>query len=161
MAINWLREPFAEKEDFNNDKVDAGEVGAGHSVTALYEIVPVGAGLPQQTADANPFVKNEAGNAVFSPEATDERLCRLRLRYKQPDGDTSRLIEKDVIGTITESTDQWPQVMAGFGMLLRDSVYRGDLNWDGLITLAKQQRGSDENGDRAEAIRLMEIARDL
>lgn len=148
--------------DFNNDKVDAGEIGAGKTVTALYEITPVGKATLidphryQTTAAAKP--------------ATDlgKELAFLRLRYKQPGKDTSILMQEPIpVSSAKDSLDQtspdfrFAASVAGFGMSLRDSHYLGSYNLDKLIELAKSGLGSDDEGYRNEFVRLMKTAREL
>ncbi|MFW5844841.1 MAG: vWA domain-containing protein [Planctomycetota bacterium] len=153
-----------QQEDFNDDSVDAGEVGAGHQVTALYEIIPVGSDLPRTVADPNPFVEERVAPSTLA-DAHPEVIARLRLRYKPADGTRSILIEEDATDALLQEDEgdatTWAACMAGFGMLLRGSGYAGDLDWTGLIEQARSLRGRDPSGHRAEAIRLMEIARDL
>jgi Ca-activated chloride channel homolog len=143
-------------EDFNDDKKDAGELGAAHSVTALYEIVPAGVDLPQPAIDP---LKYQTQPAVKADAATNE-LLTVKLRYKQPDGDTSRLIARTL--------DHRPQAMSvnvGFasavaeiGMLLRGSPHQPRADFDSAIARARQFRGSDDEGYRMEFIKLAEVA---
>ncbi len=156
------------KQDFNDDTKDAGEIGAGHAVTALYEIVPAGVEVSGSYSDPNPFVKQPAKPVDVETEpavaATDSRaLLRLRLRYKAPDGDRSTLMEQDLFdgdGAITEAdTDfQWATAVAGFGMLLRDSPYKGNCSWELIEEIAGAARGADPRGYRAECLQLMRLA---
>ena len=148
--------------DFNDDTKDAGEIGAGHAVTALYEIVPAGRDLPGPRVDPNPFVEKE----VASPPGDEKALFRLRLRYKQPEGDKSTLMEQDVFDgsrKIDQSDDdfQWAAAVAGFGMLLRDSPHRGLLTWEAVAEIAGAAGGPRADEYRAEFLRLVEKARAL
>ncbi|GAM98483.1 von Willebrand factor type A domain protein [alpha proteobacterium U9-1i] len=142
------------REDFNNDAVDAGEIGAGHAVTAIYEIVPVGGRTfndplrYQQSADRTPSTASE--------------LAFLRIRYKLPGQDTSRLIERPItqadavtnIGQANESA-RWATAVAGYGQLLRgDAFLSQTYGWDDVISLAQGARGRDEFGWRAEFVQL-------
>lgn len=149
-------------EDFNDDKKDAGEIGAGHTVTALYEIIPVGA------ADAGSWIKqidvlkyqNLAEESVNSD--SDEWLT-LKLRYKNPDGNNSHLIEIPVKGKVkifeSASMDfKFVASVAGFGMLLRNSEYKGLLTYPEVQKMAKDSRGDDEDGYKAEMARLIQTA---
>ena len=154
-----------QKEDFNDDTVDAGEVGAGHQVTALYELVPHGVPLPRPAADPNPFVAAEHPPSEAA-DPDDPRLLRLRLRYKPAEGDESILVERDVsaetvVDAGANANTRWAATIASFGMLLRESGYAGDADWDRLIADARALIGPDPHGHRAEAVRLMELARDL
>jgi Ca-activated chloride channel family protein len=153
--------------DFNDDTKDAGEVGAGHSVTVLYEIVPVGPNLagvdPLRYAEKNA----DAAGAVakLKPIHTDE-LLNLKLRYKQPDGDKSRLIEQAVKDGDREfaqagSDFKFAAAVAGYGMLLRDSPHKGDLTWEKVLRLAEQGLGDDKEGYRAEFVDLARTAQKL
>jgi len=145
------------REDFNNDAVDAGEIGAGHAVTAIYEITPVGGPTftePLRYQDRAP-----------APSTASE-LAFLRIRYKLPGEDTSRLIERPItnadavadIARAPEST-RWAAAVAGYGQLLRGDTYlsRG-FGYDDVINLAQTARGTDEFGWRAEFIQLARAA---
>ncbi len=152
--------------DFNDDTKDAGEVGAGHSVTVLYEIVPVGPDLagvdPLRYA---PVKTGTLADAKAKAVHTDE-LFDLKLRYKLPDGDTSRLVEQPVKGgdlaSRAASTDlKFAAAVAGYGMLLRDSPHKGDLTWEKVLRLAEQGLGEDKEGYRAEFIDLVRQAQKL
>ncbi len=142
------------KQDFNDDTKDAGEIGAGHCVTALYEIVPAGSEVPGPPAvDRNPFVA-EAKVAV-----DEGALFQLRLRYKQPDGDTSELLEqtvRDGAGTFDGATGdfRWAAAVAAFGMKLRGTAGMG---LDAVLEIAKSAAGDDKY--RREFLDLVEAAR--
>ncbi len=149
-------------EDFSDDTKDAGELGAGHSVTALYEIVPVGVEVPTGTVDPLKYqdraVRPETGS---SPE-----LLTVKLRYKRPDGDTSRLLETTLadrgaaLGATSESF-RFAAAVAEFGLLLRDSQHKGRASFENARMLAQSARGTDEHGYRAEFVRLLETAEAL
>ncbi len=150
------------REDFNNDRVDAGEIGAGHSVTAIYEVTPVGS--PAVLHDALRY----AASAAAPPGAgADSRrsgeFAFLRLRYKAPGEDTSRLIEVPIDRNIGDgSADQrFAAAIAGFGQLLRDGVYTGGWTWADAIALAEANTGGDRYGYRREAVTLMRLAESL
>jgi Ca-activated chloride channel family protein len=149
-------------EDFNDDKKDAGEMGAGHTVTALYEIIP--AGSDEQTGKVDPLKYQQNGKVVApDPEA---ELLTVKLRYKKPGGDTSILYEIPVKGEIpdfekTSDNFRFSAAVAGFGMLLRDSEYKGSLRMEELISWAKGSKGVDEEGYRSEFINLIKTAADL
>jgi Ca-activated chloride channel family protein len=145
------------REDFNNDQVDAGEIGAGHAVTAIYEITPVGG--PTFT---EPLRYQQRGAAP----STASEYAFLRIRYKLPGQDTSRLIERpitnaDVVADIARASEstRWAAAVAGYGQLLRGDPYlRQGYGWDDVIRLAQSARGRDEFGWRAEFIQLARTA---
>ena len=153
-------------EDFNDDTKDAGEMGAGHTVTALYEIVPAGSdetGLPG--VDPLRYQSGSDGREMVYPlKDTPRELCNIKLRYKDPDALTSRMFSKTVgtdIKKAGETTDRYrfSAAVAAFGMILRDSKYRGTATFSDVITLASGARGSDPDGYRAEFIRLVQSTR--
>ncbi|MEO5722538.1 MAG: VWA domain-containing protein [Chthoniobacterales bacterium] len=158
------------KEDFNNDKVDAGEIGAGHTVTALYEIVPRGAGSdPAASVPPVDPLKYSPPNpmAVASsfPNSSPE-LMTVKLRYKEPDGDQSALLERSLAdyGAAFENASsdfRFAAAVAAFGMVLRDSPYRGNATLAGVIDRAQGARGRDEAGYRAGFIALARRAQAL
>jgi Ca-activated chloride channel homolog len=144
------------KEDFNNDKKDAGDIGAGHSVTALYEIVPPSEMHDLPSVDA---LKYQAPPRHDAGSASNE-LMTVKLRYKPPDGDTSRLITvpvNDRTGEISQNAG-FAAAVAEFGMLLRQSEFKGTATWEDARTLARRYRGDDPDGYRAEFIRLVDLA---
>lgn len=148
------------KEDFNDDTKDAGDIGAGHAVTAFYELVPAGQEVPAGKVDPNPFVVENKPSDL----ANTGTLLLLRLRYKQPDGDTSTLLEQSVMnrdgGFDDASPDfQWASAVAAFGMLLRDSEHRGQVTWDTVLEIARTHAGADSV--RQEFLGLVEKARQL
>jgi Ca-activated chloride channel family protein len=147
-----------KREDFNDDRVDAGDIGAGHTVTALYEVVPAGAAMPVAGGgDANPFLATPAASGDAST------LLRLRLRWKDPEAAESRLLEHDVPATPSEMDADFrtAAAAAGFGMLLRHSPWRGACTWDLVARLAESGRGADATGQRAEFAKLIAGARYL
>jgi Ca-activated chloride channel family protein len=142
------------REDFNNDAVDAGEIGAGTQVTAIYEV----------TAPGSDALLNDPlryGTAAAN-EAAAAELGFLRLRWKAPGEDASTLIETPITGT-ESATDEtrFAAAIAGFGQLLQGSVYLNDWGWDEAIALAVSARGEDAFGYRAEAVNLMRLAQSL
>lgn len=148
------------EEDFNNDKVDAGEIGAGKTVTAIYELTPVG------KATAIDPHRYEATKAVTT-ESKNE-LGFLRIRYKKPGEDKSILLQEPLLASNSKtSIDQttadfrFAASVAGFGLSLRDSKYLGDYDTNKLIGLAKSGFGEDEGGYRAEFVRLVQVAKEL
>ncbi|MEQ8628991.1 von Willebrand factor type A domain-containing protein [Ekhidna sp.] len=143
-------------EDFNDDKKDAGELGSGHTVTALYEIIPVGV-ESDFVKDIDPLKYQSKDQKVTG--STDE-LLTVKFRYKEPDGTKSKLITQVVENEIQKSSDNldWSMAVAGFGMLLRDSEYKNDLSYDDVISLTKSSKGKDAFGYRAEFIELVDLA---
>lgn len=144
-------------EDFNNDKKDAGELGSGHTVTALYEIIPVGV-ESQFTKDIDPLKYQTKSNPIVMDS---EELLTVKFRYKEPDGSKSKLITEVVQNEIRRSSDNldWSLAVAGFGMLLRNSEYKGDLTYASVLSLAKSAKGEDEFGYRSEFIDLVDLAK--
>ena len=150
-----------EREDFNNDKVDAGEIGAGHTVTALYEISLV-AGKSRYIDPLRYAPRSDA-----SDQRKDE-LALLRLRYKQPGSDTSDLIEQPVstanIKNSLSDTSQrfrFSAAVAGFGQLLRGGKFTAGYRYDDVLELARAARGADDFGYRGEFIGLVNLASTL
>ena len=142
------------REDFNNDKVDAGEIGAGHTVTALYEVTPVGS----DAALTDPL---RFGTVAEGGNTSD--LAFLRLRYKEPGAAQSKLLEEVVpVGTGRAGSEaSFGAAIAGFGQLLRGNTALGDWGYPEAIALANANKGDDEFGYRAEAVRLMRLAQSL
>ncbi len=147
-------------EDFNDDTKDAGELGAGHTVTALYEVVPAGMHVPRAEVDE---LRYQAQEDVSPPSAFDDELMYVKVRYKEPDAPESRLLEQAVADRPrSPSTDfRFAAAVAGFGMLLRESEHSGDFSLDDVVTLAERGKGKDPRGYRGEFIRLVEATRDL
>lgn len=157
------------KEDFNDDTKDAGEIGAGHSVVALYEVVPAnlppGAG-PRPAVDSLKYQTPAIAPVQLADAAKSGELMTVKLRYKEPDGSTSRLIEvpaKDEGKTLTASSEEYKfsAAVAGFGLLLRDSAYKGTLSWETVRKLALDGKGADKLGYRGEFLQLIDKARGL
>jgi Ca-activated chloride channel family protein len=151
------------KEDFNDDQKDAGEIGAGHTVTALYEIVPAGKEAPvAASVDELKYGPHLAGEGEVSPE-----LLTVKVRYKQPDANVSTKLEfplTDTGATWEKSTRdfRWAAAVAGFGMLLRESPHKGSLSWALVDELATEGRTEKSvNPERAQFVRLIEKARAL
>jgi Ca-activated chloride channel family protein len=154
-------------EDFNDDKKDAGEIGAGHSVTALYEIIPVQA---KQAADtvAPPAVDDlkYQKDRKLTEAAESGELLTLKLRYKKPDEDQSTLMTMPLEGAgerfSAASRDfQFAAAVAAFGLILRDSQFQGELTLDGVQEIAESAKGEDRHGYRAEFLQMVEAARQL
>ncbi len=150
------------KEDFNDDSKDAGEIGAGHTVTALYEIVPSGKGI--QIPGVDPLRYQAAIQTTQLAESGE--LLTLKLRYKQPDGQTSQLLEFPVrdSGKAYNQASQdfkFAAAVASFGMLLRDSPYKGNTTMSSVLELAEEGKGSDPHGYRGQFLELVNKARAL
>jgi Ca-activated chloride channel family protein len=147
------------KEDFKDDRKDAGELGSGHSVTALYEVVPTGARSVATSDDSLTYQETS-----LRPGARhSQELLTVRLRYKDPKGSASKLLEtavNDRTGAASEDL-RFASAVAEFAMLLRDSENKGQANWEQVLTLARGARGDDDQGYRGEFIGLVETARSL
>jgi Ca-activated chloride channel family protein len=150
-------------EDFNDDTKDAGEMGAGHTVTALYEIIPAGSdetGLP--IVDPLRYQNGRAEKEVRYPlNDAPRELCNIKLRYKQPDGLTSKMFSKTVgndIKNAGETTDRFrfSAAVASFGMILRNSSFKGTATITDVIALASNAKGTDPDGYRSEFVRLVQ-----
>jgi Ca-activated chloride channel family protein len=146
------------REDFNNDKVDAGDIGAGHTVTAIYEITPVGSG-----AELNDPLRYGTDTPAAAVLPADE-IGFLKMRYKAPEGDVSKLIETPITKALAvpsldqASTDsRWAAAVAAFGQKLKGSNY-GDMSYAEIKALAQGARGTDENGYRAEFMQMLNSA---
>ncbi len=149
-------------EDFHDDAKDAGELGAGHSVTALYEVVPVGA--PTPVRGTGPLRYQEVGPRRGTRGSGE--LMTVKLRYKEPDGETSRLIERPVMDrglALARATDdfRFAAAVAEWGLLLRQSRFRGEASWAGVLERARGALGHDEHGYRREFVRMVEESRRL
>jgi len=142
------------REDFNNDTVDAGDIGAGHRVTALYEVTPVGS--PALRSDPLRY------QAEATTSGSDE-LGFLKLRYKVPGQAKSNLISQTITTDTTPPSEDamFAAAIAGFGQLLGHGKYMGTWGFDAAIALAGDNRGRDEFGYRAEAVTLMRLAASL
>ena len=142
------------REDFNNDKVDAGEIGAGHNVTAIYEVTPVG-------SDA---ILNDALRYQTATETNGTgELGFLKLRYKLPGEDVSKLLTTPITPEMGTATDdiRFSVAIAGYGQLLTGGKYLQDWGFNELIDLANETKGKDAYGYRSEAIKLMRLAQSL
>lgn len=152
------------KEDFNDDRKDAGEIGAGHSVTALYELIPVGAPAAENLPQVDSLKYQEV--AKVSNAARYGELMTVKLRYKLPSDSQSKLLEHVVIdsGAAFAHSDhefQFAAAVAGFGMLLRKSDHHGDWNYDQVLQVAQSSVGADPHGFRDEFLDLVFRARSL
>ena len=149
------------REDFGNDRVDAGEIGSGHTVTAVYEVIPAGSGAERVA----PLRYGRESGAGTAGELEDE-LAFVKIRYKLPDAETSTLITRAVTpADILETVDASPRearfaaAVAAFGQLLRGGRYTGDYGYGDVIALARRARGDDPFGYRSEFIALVRLAR--
>lgn len=157
------------KEDFNDDTKDAGEIGAGHSVVALYEVVPATLPAGAESRPAVDSLKYQAPAvppAQLAEAAKNGEVMTVKLRYKEPDSSLSKLIEtpvKDEGKTLTASSEEYKfsAAVAGFGLLLRDSSYKGTLSWETVRRLAMDGKGADKLGYRGEFLQLIDKARGL
>ena len=147
-------------QDFNDDKKDAGELGSGHTVTALYEIIPANSSEPAPSVDAPRYQMgdNTKGAAYASGE-----MLHVKVRYKAPDGDQSRLIDAVLADTPGQASDnfRWAAAVAEFAALLKGSQYAGQSSYDQVLDLAKASIGEDPEGYRAEFIGLVKRAKAL
>lgn len=151
-----------EDEDFNNDAKDAGEMGAGHTVTAFYEIVPVGI-KPNYAGRVDKLKYQKTKEAVASINNSKE-LLTIKLRYKASDGEVSKKLELPLLDGKSDhvSSDfRFASAVAMFGQLLRDSEYKGSASYEKVIGLAKQGLDNDERGYRREFIRIVESVKGL
>jgi Ca-activated chloride channel family protein len=149
-----------KREDFNNDKVDAGEVGAGHTVTAIYELTLKG---QRGSVDALRYGSERASGTTKSGE-----LAFLRLRYKAPDGDVSKLIEwplqrQDAKASFDAASTEFrfATAVAAFGQQLRGGKHTGEMTYDDIAKIAAEARGADAYGYRGEFLRLVHLAQTL
>ncbi len=145
-------------QDFNDDRKDAGEIGAGHRVTALYEIVPTGVNDVKIPAiDPLKYQKVDPKVAISPSPSGSNELMQVKLRYKAPDGDTSKLITQPILDQVTDADadTQFAASVALFGMILRDSQYKGQAGIPDVLRLAQAGQGDDRNGYRSEFIRIV------
>ncbi|MBS1577365.1 MAG: von Willebrand factor type A domain-containing protein [Bacteroidetes bacterium] len=152
------------KEDFNNDKNDAGDMGSGHTVTALYEVIPVG--VESNLLESVDPLKYQSPKKEIANASHNGEIMNIKLRYKQPDADVSRLLEHPVFdnqAAIAKTSDnfRFAAAVAQFGMLLRNSEFKSNSSFSNVLKLAKNAKGNDEEGYRSEFIRLVESAQSL
>ncbi|MBC7401486.1 MAG: von Willebrand factor type A domain-containing protein [Mucilaginibacter sp.] len=152
------------KEDFNNDTKLGGDMGVGHTVTALYEIIPVGVN-DNFTGSVDPL-KYQQPNHLEEKVYNGTELMTIKFRYKQPDGDKSKMEsvvvkDKSLSEGNTSNDFRFAAAVAEYGMLLRDSQFKQESKIEQVITMAKKAKGDDDNGYRAEFIRLAESTRDM
>ncbi len=145
-----------KNEDFNNDKKDAGDLGSGHTVTALYEIIPVGVESEFFKVDDLKYQ-----HTTIDPKAQNSKeLMTIKFRYKKPDEDVSKLIvhpliDSNIILSKTSDNFRWSASVAAFGMLLRDSEYIKNFNYDAVVQMAQNSKGEDKEGYRIEFINMV------
>ena len=149
------------REDFGNDRVDAGEIGAGHSVTAIYEVDL--AGSRGERLGAGRYQRERGGKGGLANE-----LAMVRVRYRLPDSATSALVEAPVlksamIGDIAQTSERYrfAAAVAGFGQLLRGGKYTGTFGYNDVLALARGARGDDAYGYRGEFLQLVNLAASL
>jgi Ca-activated chloride channel family protein len=144
-------------EDFNDDAKDGGELGAGHAVTAIYEIVPAG----RSTGGSVDQLRYQSRDAARGDRSGE--LLTVKLRYQPPAGGASRLVSRTVRTDERGAPESlgFAAAVAEFGMLLRNSEHKGAATWDQVLTLARAGMGRDPGGYRAEFVRLVEVARGM
>jgi Ca-activated chloride channel homolog len=154
VPIGPVENRMLQKEDFNNDTKDAGEMGAGHSVTALYEIVSAGVAMDLPSVDPLTYQRTPA------VRRNADELMTVKIRYKDPDGDASQLMTTAVKNRIGELTPRvgFASAVAEYGMLLRSSTHKGGATWQHAADLARSYLGDDPDGYRAEFVRLIQLA---
>ncbi len=150
-------------EDFNDDKKDAGEIGAGHTVTALYEVVPATAEIDVPAVDP---LKYQAPGRPRNDQGIRDELLTLKVRYKEPDADTSKRLEIPFVDQGRRFAEAGPDLqfaaaVASFGMLLRDSKHKGTATYDAVLEIATAANGSDVHGYRAELLQMVRRAKTL
>ncbi len=151
------------REDFNNDKVDAGDIGSGHTVTAIYEITPTSADAP--SVDALRYSNNKP-TPPSSSRGSENEYGFLKIRYKLPNESKSKLIETPIRVAQSKLNEnnkvsqdiQFSIAVAGFAQYLKGGKYISDTDLEGILKLARQNKGSDDYGYRSEFIRLVEMA---
>ncbi len=150
-------------QDFEDDSKDAGEVGAGHAVTVLYEIVPAG---EKSEAPVTGLKYQRPARPVKTLADASGELLTVKLRYKQPSGDQSRMLEWPFLDngqrlSQASADTQFVAAVASFGMLLQDSSQAGSTTFNSVISLAEQGKGPDKDGSRAEFVNLVKKAKQL
>jgi Ca-activated chloride channel family protein len=152
------------KEDFNDDKKDAGELGSGHTVTALYEVIPVG--VKDTFLKRTDDLKYQRNNTGLSKASGNGEIMNIKLRYKQPGADVSKLIEHPVFDTqlamvATSNNFRFASAIAEFGMLLRNSEFKSNSSFTSVVKLAVNATGEDKEGYRKEFIKLVSKAQSI
>jgi Ca-activated chloride channel homolog len=152
-------------EDFNDDRKDAGEMGSGHSVTALYELVP--SGSDQEISSVDPLKYQRLERISMSDESSfNNEYLTIKIRYKKPDGITSMLMEKPVRNYVSDFEDasenlRFAVAVSEFGMILRNSEFKGSSSLNEAARLGKSARGVDDDGYRSEFVRLIDAVKGL
>ncbi len=150
-----------KREDFNNDKVDAGDVGAGHTVTAIYEITPVGSSAV--SVDPPRYTRN-GDKAPRAAGGHRDEYGFLKIRYKLPTDDVSRLITRPIplqtrnLSAVVQREVKFSTAVAGFAQILKGGTYTGELTFEDVIESAQNAKGEDRNGYRAEFVELVRKA---
>jgi Ca-activated chloride channel family protein len=152
-------------QDFNDDKKDAGEIGAGHSVTALYELVPPGKETDAPAVDELKYAKPAEKSASAATTGSNESLT-VKLRFKAPEGDVGKKMERGIVDLGQDyagaSQDfKFAAALASFGMLLRDSPWKGNSSYESVLELGEASRGTDDSGYRKEFLELVRKAQAL
>ena len=151
-----------KNEDFNNDKIDAGELGSGHTVTALYEIVPVGSKSNALTAiDDLKYQKVKRTSVSKLDTNFSGELLTVKFRYKKPDEDNSILLVQTVEDSDNSDNSvnfNFSAAVASYGLILRNSEYKGTSSFQEVLNLASKNIGDDKNGHRKEFIKLVKTA---
>ncbi len=158
-----------DPEDFDDDRKDAGDLGAGHSVVAFYEVIPHGADtdVTVRTADSLRYRRPAPAETGADPgDAFDDELAFLKVRYKAPDGERSELLSlpiREEGGSADPASRAFAfgSAVVEFGLVLRDSPFRGDADLERALERAREARGPDREGYRAEFVRLVDLAREL
>ncbi|MGK7945552.1 MAG: von Willebrand factor type A domain-containing protein [Microcystaceae cyanobacterium] len=151
-------------QDFNDDQKDAGELGAGHSVTALYEVIPVG--VKSEFSEPNIDSLRYQDEQMEVKDSFNDELMLVKLRYKLPKGTESQLISQPILASDINLNNasnnlKFAAAVAEFGMLLRGSDYAGDSNFNQVLELAQSSQGEDKQGYRRDFIKLVELSQPL
>lgn len=150
-----------DNQDFRDDKKDAGEIGAGHTVTAFYEIIPPGASADKDHSRPSEFTKPQLAEVANSKST----MLTVNLRYKLPNADESiefqHRLETESLSNQPSEDFQFASAVIGYGMLLRQSKFRGHTNWDWVIKTSKANAGEDRLGQRDQFVQLVKTARRL
>jgi Ca-activated chloride channel family protein len=153
------------KEDFNDDTKDAGELGAGHTVTALYELIPVGVENKYGGVDPLKYQKKENSTTYKSTDPSSEELLTIKLRYKTPKSNTSEKIEVPIMANVMTNQPspdfRFAMGVAMFGQLLKNSDFKGSASYDKVLEELNQGLGEDSHGYRREFTRLVESVKQL
>ena len=151
-------------EDFNDDRKDAGEMGAGHNVTALYELIP--SGSDENVPDIDPLKYQVSNGRESTGKNFMDEFLTIKIRYKKPEGMTSVLMVKPVrsrVNSISYASDnlRFAAAVAEFGMMLGNSEFKGNASLESAAALARSARGEDEEGYRSELIRLIDTVKNM